>query len=169
MAHPNRLLRCRRKFADEVVPMVASSPQPPPLVLHVDDDQALSASVAMLLRTAGCVSAAVGSGEEALAWIAQRTADPDVLIVDLELPGDLDGGDVAQEIFRALGAPIPTIVLSGYLTNLVLPWMPGAPVLSVWKPVDPEVLLKAVEVFTSFGRFARRRARRYCDPPAHAR
>lgn len=114
----------------------------------------------MLLRTAGCTSETVCSGEEALAWINHRTHDPDVLIVDSELPGELQGSDVAQEIFRVLGRPIPTIVLSAHLTEIELPWMPGAPLLCVWKPVDPDVLLKAVEVFAKFGGFVHERSRR---------
>jgi two-component system, chemotaxis family, CheB/CheR fusion protein len=140
--------------------MAGSGPQAPVSVLHVEDDTALSASVALLLRTAGYISGAVASGDEALAWIDHRRHDPDVLIVDFELPGELHGGDVAQEIFRALGRPIPTIMLSGQLTEITPPWMPGAPLLCVWKPVDPDVLLKAVEVFAIFGGFVRERSGR---------
>jgi DNA-binding response OmpR family regulator len=140
--------------------MARSHPHAPVSLLHVEDDRALSASVKLLLRTAGYASEAVASGEEALAWINHRTHDPDVLLVDFELPGDLHGSDVAQEIFRLLGRPIPTIILSGHLTEITLPWMPGAPLLCVWKPVDPEILLKAVEVFASFGSFIRGRSRR---------
>lgn len=148
--------------------MTKSSPHVPVSVLHVEDDKALSASVAMLLRTAGYISAAVASGEEALAWINHRRHDPDVLIMDFELPGDLQGSDAAQEIFRVLGRPIPTIMLSGRLTEITLPWMPGAPLLCVWKPVDPDVLLKAVEVFAIFGAFVRARSRRPGEKPAFA-
>jgi DNA-binding response OmpR family regulator len=114
----------------------------------------------MLLRTAEYAPDGVASSEEALAWINRRARDPDVLIVDFELDGDLNGSDVAQEIFRILGRPIPTIILSGHLTEITLPWMPGAPLLCVWKPIHPDILLKAVEVFAEFGGFVRGRSRR---------
>jgi two-component system, chemotaxis family, CheB/CheR fusion protein len=149
--------------------MAGTSSDAPIVVLHVEDDEALRRSVAVLLRAAGCISKAVGSGEEALAWINQRNHDPDVLIVDFQLPGDLDGSDVAQEIFRVLGRPIPTIMLSGHLTEITPPWMPGAPLLCLWKPVHADILTKAVEVFGTFGRFVRRRSGRSGEQPAFTR
>lgn len=142
---------------------------PSVLVLHVEDDNALSASVALLLRTAGYLSQAVGSGEQALDWINHRTQDPDVLIVDFELPGELHGSDAAQEIFRVLGRPIPTIMLSGHLTEITLPWMPGAPLICLWKPVDPDILMKAVEVFAIFGSFVRGKPPRSAGQSASVR
>ena len=135
--------------------------EPPILVLHVEDDYSVTASVATLLNTAGHVSVAVASAENALAWMGQRSADPDVLILDFELPGEMQGGELAQEVHRCLGLVLPTIVLSGRLTDVGLPWIPGSPILCVWKPVDPEVLLKAVETFATFGRFARSRMQSY--------
>jgi len=149
--------------------MPGTSSDLPIVVLHVEDDEALRRSVAMLLRAVGCISKAVASGEEALAWINQRRHDPDVLIVDFQLPGDLDGSDVAQEIFRVLGRPIPTIMLSGHLTEVTPPWMPGAPLLCLWKPVHADILTKAVEVFATFGRFVRGRSRRSGEQPAFTR
>jgi len=149
--------------------MARSTSDAPIFVLHVEDDEAVGRSVAMLLRAAGCISKAVASGEEALAWINQRTHDPDVLIVDFELPGELQGSDVAQEIFRVLGRPIPTIMLSGHLTEITPPWMPGAPLLCVWKPVQPDILTKAVEVFATFGRFVLSRAGQSGEQPIFRR
>lgn len=137
--------------------MSRSTRQAPNCVLHIEDDKVLAASVAMLLRTVGYASEAVASGEEALAWVNHRKDDLDVLIVDFELAGELDGSDVAQEIFRILGRPVPTIMLSGRLTEITPPWMPGAPLLCLWKPVEPDVLVKAVETFAAFGGFLRRR------------
>lgn len=141
------------------------------LVLHVEDDRSILGSVQALLASAGHVSVPVPSAEGALSWMDQRPADPDVLVIDFELPGEMQGTDVAQEVCRRLGRGLPTIVLSGRLTDVDALWMPGSPVLCVWKPVDPELLLKAVETFASFGRFARARlrARRGGGAPASAR
>lgn len=149
--------------------MDKSSSNAPIFVLHVDDDEVLRGSVAALLRSVGCASKAIANGEEALEWINQRTHDPDVLIVDFQLPGDLEGSDVAQEIFRVLGRPIPTIMLSGHLAEITPLWMPGAPLLCVWKPVHPDILIKAVEAFASFGRFVGSRPRRSAEQPAFMR
>jgi two-component system, chemotaxis family, CheB/CheR fusion protein len=128
------------------------------VVLHVEDDVELAASVARLLRAEGLEALTATEGAGALALLAGGAAAPDVLIMDVDLPGEMDGADAAQEICHAVGHVLPTIFLSGQLSSVGLPWLPGAPLLFVAKPVDPEVLLKVVESFAQLGRFMRARA-----------
>jgi len=132
----------------------------PFVVLHVEDDEELAASVARLLRAEGFKSLTATDGASALELIAHGEAAPDVLIIDVNLPGDMDGADVAQEICHVLGHVVPTIFLSGQLSNVGLPWLPGAPLLFASKPLDPEVLVKLVGSFAGLGRFMRARAHR---------
>jgi DNA-binding response OmpR family regulator len=129
------------------------------VVLHVEDDEELAASVARLLRAEGIAALVAADGPAALERIAHCDAAPDVLIMDVNLPGEMDGADVAQEICHALGHVVPTIFLSGELSSVGLPWLPGAPLLFVAKPVDADVLVKAVESFAGLGRFIRAHAR----------
>jgi two-component system CheB/CheR fusion protein len=116
-------------------------------VLHVEDDAAYAASVKVLLKSEGFRALVARDGEQALALLAGTALRPDVLIVDFNLPGEMDGSEVAEAVARALGRPLPTIVLSGDLTSAGLPWLPGAPLWPMRKPVSPEMLVKAVEVF----------------------
>ncbi|HUL47768.1 MAG TPA: response regulator [Steroidobacteraceae bacterium] len=125
------------------------------VVLHVEDDAALAASVARLLRAEGYEALTAIDGANALEQIARGTKPPDVLIMDVNLPGEMDGADVAQEICHALGHVVPTIFLSGQLSNVGLPWLPGAPLLFVAKPIDADVLVKVVDSFARLGRFIR--------------
>ena len=125
------------------------------VVLHVEDDAALAASVAGLLRAEGYEALTAIDGANALEQIARGTKPPDVLIMDVNLPGEMDGADVAQEICHALGHVVPTIFLSGQLSNVGLPWLPGAPLLFVAKPIDADVLVKVVDSFARLGRFIR--------------
>lgn len=129
-------------------------------VLHVEDDAAVAGSVAMLLRLAGFEVDSVPDGETALRRIADEGLRPDVLIMDFTLPGEMDGCDAAEAICRALGAPRPTILLSGDLPDAALPWLPGAPLWPMPKSVQPEELVRAVELFCSLqrGRAAQPRA-----------
>lgn len=127
------------------------------LVLHVEDDEELAASVARLLRAEGFEALTAADGASALARIAHGRA-PDVLIMDVNLPGEMDGADVAQEVCHALGHVVPTIFLSGELSNVGLPWLPGAPLLFAAKPIDADVLVKVVESFAEIGRFIRAHA-----------
>jgi len=132
----------------------------PVVVLYVEDDVQLGASMAGLLRAEGYETLTATDGLSALARLAQTRADPDVLIMDFRLPGEMDGADVAQEVCRRLGRMLPTIFVSGDVSNMTLPWLPGAPLLFAPKPMEPEVLLKAVECFALLGRFMRSRGRR---------
>jgi two-component system CheB/CheR fusion protein len=126
--------------------------------MHVEDDVALAAAVAVLLRSHGFDARTATDGVSALACVADRRVEPDVLIMDFNLPGDMDGTEAAEEICRALGHVVPTIFLSGELSNSALPWLPGAPLLFAAKPVDAELLVKVVESFAALGRFIRSRA-----------
>jgi CheY-like chemotaxis protein len=132
----------------------------PVTVLHVEDDEQLAASTALLLRAQGYEALTAADGPSALARLAQPGADPDVLIMDVNLPGEMDGTDVTQEICRRLGRAVPTLFLSGDLSNAAIPWLPGTPLLFAAKPLDPEVLLKVVESYALLGRFLSARARR---------
>jgi DNA-binding response OmpR family regulator len=140
---------------------IGSETSPRPfVVLHVEDDAALGASVAMLLRAAGLEALTATDGAGALAQLAHARAPPDVLIMDFNLHDDIDGADVAQELCHAIGHVVPTIFLSGELANAGMPWLPGAPLLFIAKPADPEGLLRAVESFAALGRFLTARAHR---------
>jgi DNA-binding response OmpR family regulator len=130
-------------------------------VLHVEDDADLAGSVSLLLRAGGYRAITAHSADDALDLIGPQRLRPDILIIDFNLAGSMDGAELAEEACRIMGHCIPTILLSGQLANSEMPWMPGVPVLPLSKPADPEVLLKAVETFSEFERFAatRRRAR----------
>lgn len=125
------------------------------VVLHVEDDVALSASVAALLRLSGYAVTSVEDGEAALALVTRQKLRPDVLIVDFRLPGDMNGTDVAEAICRQLGHSIPTLLLTGQLYSAEIPYLPGVPLLPLAKPVAPEILLKGVAVCVDFQRVAR--------------
>ncbi len=94
-------------------------------------------------------------GSSAVALVQESGVRPDVLIIDYALPGDMDGADAAQTICGALGHVVPTIVLSGELANAAVPWLPGAPLFCVWKPVDSHVLLTVVGTFATLGTLLR--------------
>ena len=129
--------------------------QPGFVVLHVEDDAPLAASVARLLSAAGFESLTATDGASALEQIARSRKPPDVLIMDVNLPGEMDGADVAQEICHALGHVVPTIFLSAQLSNVGLPWLPGAPLLFLSKPLEAAMLVRLVHSFAGLGRFMR--------------
>lgn len=131
----------------------------PVVVLHIEDDEAVRASVASFLSSGGYQTVSAIDGSSAVALVRASGVRPDVLIVDYALPGEMDGTDAVQAICGALGYVVPTIMLSGVLTDAAVPWIPGAPLFCVWKPIDPEVLLKVIDSFATLGSFLRSRSR----------
>jgi CheY-like chemotaxis protein len=142
-----------------------SQPIKTPIVLHLEDDPQLGAAVATLLRTHGFEVFTVPDGPSALAWVARHPAGPDVLIIDILIPGEMDGAEVAQAICRCLGHVVPTILLSGALRSASLPWLPGAPLFCAHKPADADILVKVVETFAALGRFIGTHSRRFPPGP----
>ena len=77
------------------------------LVLHVDDDEAMRRSTAMLLRIAGFDTREAESGEHALTQAECLRGKLDVLIVDYHLGNGLTGTEVAEEFARGWrGGPL---------------------------------------------------------------
>lgn len=128
-------------------------------VLHVEDDADLARSLSLLLRASGYRAVTAHTADDALDLIGSQGLRPDILIIDFQLGGPMDGAELAEEACRIMGHCVPTILLSGQLANSEMPWMPGVPVLPLAKPADPELLLKAVETFGEFERFAASRRR----------
>lgn len=128
------------------------------LVLHVEDDEGVRMSVASLLKAEGHTVLSAADGTAALALVEQHSVRPDVLIVDFNLPGEMDGTETAEAINGVVRHSIPLILLTGELTQAALPWMPGAPLFCAWKPLDPDILINVVESFAALGRVIRSRA-----------
>jgi FixJ family two-component response regulator len=81
------------------------------LICIVDDDEAVTHSLRLLLETIGFNVQTYGSGVEFLADERHRTAG--CLIIDLHMPG-LDGIEVLSQL-QLEGVRLPTILVSGLL------------------------------------------------------
>jgi len=114
-----------------------------------------SVPASALLRPLGYEVLSAASGPEAIAQVGPGKQQPDVLILDIVLPGEMDGVDVAQEVCRLVGHAVPTVLLSGELTSAGVPWLPGAPLLCLWKPAQPAVLVAVIDAFARLGRVIR--------------
>jgi CheY-like chemotaxis protein len=81
-------------------------------VLVVDDNEDMAQTLALLLRLKGCEVEVAHDGAQTL--LRLRTFSPEVVLLDLGLPGELDGFAVARRI-KADPAltDVPLIALSG--------------------------------------------------------
>lgn len=136
----------------EVVSLSVHQPAARGLVFHVDDDDAMRRSTAMLLRVAGFETREAASGEQALAQVDSLRGRLDVLIVDYDLGNGMTGTEVSEELARLLGHAVPTIILTGDPANAEIPWLSDAPVWLARKPLQPETLLAALPPLVDFRR-----------------
>jgi CheY-like chemotaxis protein len=136
----------------EVRPLNVAAPAARGLILHVDDDEAMRRSTAMLLRVAGFETREASNGEEALRQMETLRGKLDVLIVDYHLGSGMTGTEVAEESVRLLGGAVPTMILTGDPANAEVPWLSDAPVWLARKPLMPETLLAALPALVDFRR-----------------
>ncbi len=122
------------------------------LILHVDDDEAMRRSTAMLMRAAGFETREAACGEDAVTQVDSLRGRLDVLIVDYNLGQSMTGTEVAEEFARLLGHAVPTVILTGDPANAEVPWLADAPVWLARKPLHPETLLAALPPLVAFRR-----------------
>lgn len=119
--------------------------KPPPRVMVVEDDASLAHLVADYLTAHGYAVMTAVNGELAVAALSQSI--PDLVVLDLELPGTLNGWDVLQVVRQQ--ATIPVLLTTsaetamrkyrrtGGETKLTLDHLP--------KPYPMQALLKCIE------------------------
>lgn len=96
------------RFLVQLPPLTPSAPK---RVLVVDDDPAIQAGLAIVLRKVGYTVQTVGTGTDALA--AVDGDPPDMVILDISLP-DLDGRDVLSRWrSQARTRALPILALTG--------------------------------------------------------
>lgn len=85
-------------------------------ILIVDDDPVAAGMLGVSLSAAGHDILEANSGEEALARLAESEntgTPPDLMILDIEMPGGMDGYETCRKL-REAGSNFPVIFLSGH-------------------------------------------------------
>ncbi len=118
----------------------SASPRARGRVLVVDDDAALSEMLGIVLRGEGFDPVFCGDGGTALD--AFRTAKPDVVLLDLMLPG-MDGIDVCRAIRLESGTPIVMLTAKSDTIDVVVGLESGADDYIV-KPFKPKELVARI-------------------------
>ena len=135
-----------------VVPLTLPEPSARGIILHVDDDEAVRRSTAMLLRSAGFDTREAAYGEQALAQVESLRGRLDVLIADYDLGHSMNGTELSEELARLLGHAVPTVILTGDPANAEVPWLADAPIWLARKPLAPDTLLAALPPLVAFRR-----------------
>jgi DNA-binding response OmpR family regulator len=109
-------------------------------ILVVEDEMQIARNLRDYLEDAGFEVTVVGDGGGALA--SARGARPDLVVLDLGLPG-IDGLDVARELRRSTNVPIVMLTARGEETDRVVGLEIGADDYLV-KPFSPKELVARV-------------------------
>jgi two-component system, cell cycle sensor histidine kinase and response regulator CckA len=135
-ADPNKDVTAPAVRADAV----SSSMRERERILLVEDDHAIRAMAARVLRRRGYTVIPAASAEDAIAVAAAEHQPIDLLLTDLVMPGA--NGLVLSETLAEMSSNLATLFTSGYPDRLV-----GSERIAenfIPKPYTPEVLLRGV-------------------------
>jgi DNA-binding response OmpR family regulator len=113
-----------------------------PKVMLVEDDAAVRDILTIALEREGMTVEAVGDGETALARISSAGPSPDLVLLDIMLPG-VDGITVCQELRRVSDVPVIMLTAREGERNVVVGLEVGADDY-VTKPVSPAEVVSRV-------------------------
>ena len=109
-------------------------------VLVIDDDGPTRDGLVELLELEGYQATPAKDGREGLALLQNDGYKPDVILLDLQMPG-MSGWEFVMEIGRDLAAPPPIIVVSS--SPHLAPQSPSV-ISAIAKTADLDVLLGVV-------------------------
>lgn len=121
-------------------------------ILVVDDDPAINEMLTIVLEAEGFQTSSVTDGAEAVG--AFQSFDPDLILLDLMLPG-VNGIDICREIRKQSAVPIVMLTAKTDTVDVVLGLESGADDY-ITKPFKPKELIARI----------RARLRRTDDEPA---
>jgi DNA-binding NtrC family response regulator len=108
-----------------------------PVSLIVDDEPSIRAYLREILHSQGIRSVEAGTAIEALKTLHGLKGQVDLLITDIQMPGDMDGLDLAYSAVNSFPT-LPVILISGYSDKSTGNFM------FIRKPFVPAAILEAV-------------------------
>ena len=111
----------------------------------VEDDPELRGLIEALLESEGHRAETARDGPAALDMVDRGMTSPDLILVDYNLPGGMDGLDVAARLRARLHARIPVIVLTGDISIGALREISQQNCAQLSKPVRVEDLNRTIQ------------------------
>jgi two-component system CheB/CheR fusion protein len=114
------------------------------LLLIVEDDPDVRDSLETLLRADGHRIVACADGDEAIQIVGRKEVNPDLVIVDNNLPGEQTGVQLMARLHGMLGYDVPALVLSGDISANTLREIAQSNYVHRSKPISAEELTRLV-------------------------
>ena len=116
----------------------------PGVVLVVEDEASVRASLTRLLNMKGIDAILVATADDALTKINRQEIRPDLLICDYNLRGSANGVDTVNALRAALGWNIPAIVMTGDIRSEVVEAVAAQGISVLIKPFLADELLQQI-------------------------
>jgi two-component system CheB/CheR fusion protein len=114
-------------------------------ILVVEDDPELRSLLKVILTDDGHQTVVAADGPAAVDSVARGTIHPDIVLADYNLPGGMNGLELALKLRAALHRQIPVIVLSGDISTETLQNIAGHNCIKLSKPVQLKALTLTIQ------------------------
>ncbi len=114
-------------------------------IMIVDDDPDLLDLLDQLLTEEGHKTVTALNAKKAMAIIAEKSAQPDVMLIDYNLPGGISGAQLAKNARKMLGRDVPAAILTGDISTTTLREVAEQGFIQLNKPVDLDVLSQTIQ------------------------
>lgn len=128
-------------------------------ILVVEDDPEFQSLLQFALEQAGYLVQPAQSGAQALRWLREPSARPDLVMLDVDLPDkDVDGIALCRALKKDTATrKIPVMILTGHTSNEKrLDAQLAEPDLVLSKPIEMKTLMAAIAKLLEAPREARR-------------
>jgi two-component system CheB/CheR fusion protein len=118
-------------------------------ILIIEDDPEIRDHLALYLRQEGYSAKTAMDGPAALELMAKSHAPPDLVLADYNLPGGMNGVEVAQKLRERLNRQIPFIIVTGDISTDALRNIALHDCVQFNKPVKLRELAQAIDKLLS--------------------
>ncbi|HUZ64564.1 MAG TPA: chemotaxis protein CheB [Acetobacteraceae bacterium] len=113
-------------------------------ILVIEDDPEVRDLLDLLLRDEGHRVASAPDGAAALELVRRGTARPDLILADYNLPGGMDGLQVAARLRLHLNQQVPVVILTGDISTGTLRDIARDACVQLYKPVKSVELVDTI-------------------------
>jgi two-component system CheB/CheR fusion protein len=114
-------------------------------ILIVEDDPEVRSLLKLLLEDEGHHVAAAPDGVAALELVARGAIRPDLILADYNLPGGMDGLQIAARLREKLHQQIPVIILTGDISTGTLRDIAHRDCVQLSKPVKLQEMTQVIQ------------------------
>ena len=113
-------------------------------VLLVDDHKIVRQGVQAYLQTLGDIQVVAEAESGAAAVAAVEQHQPDVILMDLEMPGELDGIEATRQIRKLYPKTQVIVVTSHHQDEYIFPAVRAGAISYLLKDIEPDELAEAI-------------------------